>query len=116
MVGIWRDEKAATIAPLGIDKLTGSAIGMWKYSVYFDVNMHSEWAPASTYRALRRLCGSASPRLQVNLSIPKIVLQNPAVSFPQSGGGLFLNHRSLTIVGALEKLDYGIGNLYSPFR
>ena len=54
----------------GIDKLTSSVIGMWGFHAYFDLKMCPQWAPASTYWALRPLSCSASPRLQVNLSIP----------------------------------------------
>ena len=56
----------------GIDKLTSSVIGMWEYLAQLDRKTHSEWAFATTCGALRPLSGSASPRLQVNLSIPFI--------------------------------------------
>ncbi len=58
----------------GIDKLTSSAIGMWEYRARFGLKTHCEWALATAYRALGSLSGSASPGLQVNLSIPVFVI------------------------------------------
>ncbi|MCH8136477.1 MAG: DUF2075 domain-containing protein [Proteobacteria bacterium] len=43
---------------------------MWEYLAQFDRITNSEWALATTCGALRPQSGSASPRLQVNLSIP----------------------------------------------
>ena len=43
---------------------------MWECHASFDFTTRSEWALASTYRALRSPCSSASPRLRVNLSVP----------------------------------------------
>ena len=51
-----------------------SAIGMWEYRARFDLKTHCEWALATTYRALGSLSGSASPGLQVNLSIPRLLI------------------------------------------
>jgi hypothetical protein len=75
----YRDERLQKVTPgsvrrelaiLGIDKLTSSVIGMWECPASFNVKTRAEWALASTYRALKALSGSASPRLQVNLSMP----------------------------------------------
>ena len=61
----------------GIDKLTSSVIRMWECPASFDVKTRAEGALASTYWPLRRISGSASPRLQVNLSIPAQLRPKP---------------------------------------
>ncbi len=63
-------ERQGPCRPVGTDKLTNSATGMRECHASFDLEIGSEWALASIYRALRPLSGSASPRLHVNLSIP----------------------------------------------
>lgn len=59
---------------------------MWEYLAQFDRITYSEWALATTCGALRPLSGSASPRLQVNLSIPDRVVvghvNDPDRNFP----------------------------------
>ena len=43
---------------------------MWERRASFDLKTRSEWALASTYRALRSRSSSASPGRRVNLSVP----------------------------------------------
>ena len=59
----------------GIDKLTSSVTGMWVFRACFDLKLTSQWALASIYWALRPLSCSASPCLEVNLSIPLDLIQ-----------------------------------------
>ena len=47
---------------------------MWERRASFDLKTRSEWALASTYRALRSRSSSASPGRRVNLSVPACVL------------------------------------------
>ena len=44
---------------------------MWERRASFDLKTRSEWALASTYRALRSRSSSASPGRRVNLSVPR---------------------------------------------
>ena len=60
----------------GTDKLTKSATGPWECHASFDLKTRSEWALASTYRALQTPSSSASPRLRINLSVPSNCCQS----------------------------------------
>ena len=64
------DALTSTISQEGIDKLTISVTGIWDFRACFDLKMTSRWALASIYWAIGPLSCSASPCLQVNLSIP----------------------------------------------
>ena len=101
------------IAPEGIDKLTSSVIRMWEYHSCFDYKTRSEWALAPPYRTSRFLSGSASPRQQVNLSIPKIVVSDIFKWFKKN----FMNdlrHRGLPSERGL--IDYIASVALEPLR
>ena len=78
----------------GTVKLTHSATRKWECHASFDLKTRSEWALALTYRTLVPLAGSASPRLQLNLSIPQKRMEDMII---QEGQRAFLRTLGLTV-------------------
>ena len=89
---------------------------MWERRASFDLKTRSEWALASTYRALRSRSSSASPGRRVNLSVPSgdnAWLFQPATSIlvDKIHDRVLKNEQNFLLDGTLSNYDIAKQNI-----